>query len=84
MQTGSAAFDGAPIVIHAASRIRTTRPESPVRFWEGEICTILLGLNLIRTRGQFTRSTFLHWKQGGHTPNSLFTGDEIYPVEDTR
>ncbi len=84
MQTWSAAFGNVPIYIHADSRVWTTRPHPPVYFWQGETCAILPGITLIRTGGQFPGSTVLHWEGGGSAPDSLFTGDEIYPVEDKR
>jgi glyoxylase-like metal-dependent hydrolase (beta-lactamase superfamily II) len=84
MQTWSAAFGNVPIYIHADSRVWTTRPQAPVHFWEGETRIIAPGVTLIRTGGQFPGSTVLHWERGGTAANSLFTGDEIYPVEDKR
>ena len=84
MHTWSAAFGGIPIYVHSANRPWTVRPQPPVRFWEGQETVILPGITLIRTGAQFPGSTVLHWARGAGSNNSLFTGDEIYPVEDLR
>lgn len=84
MQSWSAAFGNIPIYVHSANRPWTVRPQPPVRFWEGQEERILPGVTLIRGGGQFPGSAMLHMARGEGSTNSLFTGDEIYPVEDPR
>lgn len=84
MHRWSAAFGGVPVYIHGANRPWTVRPQPPVRFWEGAELRILPGITLIRGGGQFPGSAMLHLERGDGASNSLFTGDEIYPVEDPR
>jgi hypothetical protein len=81
----SRAFDGAPIWLHAADREWLMRPDSAVRFWEGEKADPVpgSGVTLIRVGGHFSGSTVLLWPAGANGRGALFCGDEPQVAADT-
>lgn len=57
----SRALGGVPIHLHADDRQWVTRPDSAVRFWDGDTKELAPGLTLIRLGGHFAGGTVLHW-----------------------
>lgn len=77
----SRAFGGVPIHIHEADRQWIMRPDSAIRFWEGETLALNPSLTLVRCGGHFAGGQVMHWKrQGG---DALLAGD-IVQVTPTR
>ena len=60
----SRAFGGAPIHIHEAERRWVMRPDSCIRYWQGESQTLLGSLPLVRTGGHFEGYQILLWPAG--------------------
>jgi hypothetical protein len=60
----SAAFNDAPIFIHAGDRQWVTRPSPNIIFWEGKTKLLGEGLTLIHGGGHFEGSAMLHWAGG--------------------
>ena len=80
----SHAFGHAPIYWHADNRQWTMRPDPAFVFWEGETCSLMDGITLIRCGGHFTGSTVLHWSQGAQGQGALLTGDTMQVAQDRR
>ena len=77
----SRAFGGVPIHVHEADRQWVMRPDSVIRFWEGETLALNPSLTLVRCGGHFAGGQVMHWKrQGG---DALLAGD-IVQVTPTR
>jgi glyoxylase-like metal-dependent hydrolase (beta-lactamase superfamily II) len=72
----SAAFDNAPIHIHASDQAWVMRPHENVRFWLGETLNLLDGLTLIHTPGHFDGFQVLHWRDGAGGKGVLFSADQ--------
>jgi glyoxylase-like metal-dependent hydrolase (beta-lactamase superfamily II) len=79
-----AAEFNAPVYLHSADRQWVMRPDSRLRFWEGETLPLHDGLTLIRGGGHFDGGTMLHWPAGADGKGALFTGDIIQVVLDRR
>ena len=79
----SQAFD-APIYLHRANQPWVMRPDSAIRFWDGETQEILPGVTMVRCGGHFPGSSALHWSSGPEGQGALFTGDTIRIVSDHR
>jgi hypothetical protein len=78
----SRAFGGLPVYLHAADRAHVVRPDSALRFWEGERMSLPGDLTLIRCGGHFEGGTVLHWPAGAGGKGALLTGDIIQVVPD--
>jgi glyoxylase-like metal-dependent hydrolase (beta-lactamase superfamily II) len=72
----SRAFN-APIYLHSSNREYVMRPDPAINYWEGETCSLLGGLSLVRCGGHFEGSTVLHWPAGAEGRGVLLTGDTI-------
>jgi hypothetical protein len=70
----SRAFD-CPVHLHAADRQWVMRPDSAIKFWEGDTLTLLPGVTLIRGGGHFPGGTMLHWAQGAGGRGALLSAD---------
>jgi glyoxylase-like metal-dependent hydrolase (beta-lactamase superfamily II) len=81
MGAWSAAFGGAPIYLHADDRAHVMRPDPAIVHWEGERCTLLPGVTLVRCGGHFAGGTVLHWAEGA---GSLLVGDILSVAQDRR
>ncbi|HEY2507916.1 MAG TPA: MBL fold metallo-hydrolase [Streptosporangiaceae bacterium] len=75
----SRAFD-APVYIHAADRQWVGRPDSAVRYWDGDRHELAPGITLVNAGVHFAGGTVLHWAEpsGG----ALFSGDILQVVMD--
>jgi glyoxylase-like metal-dependent hydrolase (beta-lactamase superfamily II) len=71
----SAAFDNAPIFLHAADREWVMQGAAAVEFWEGGRKELAPGLTLIHCGGHFAGGTVLHWGAGAEGRGALFSGD---------
>ncbi len=77
------AFD-CPIYLHAADQRWVMRPNSAIRFWEGDAQEIGNGLTLIRCGGHFEGGTVLHWPEGADGKGVILSGDILTVVQDRR
>ncbi len=84
MVAWSAAFDNAPIYLHADNESWVMRPAPAIRYWSSETQEVVPGVTLIRCGGHFPGSTVLHWAAGADGAGALFTGDTITVVPDRR
>lgn len=80
----SRAFGGAPIYLHAADREWVMRPDSRIRFWEGETQPLQEGFTLIHCGGHFEGGTVLHQEPVADLPGVLYSGDIITVCADAR
>ena len=82
----SRAFGDVPVLLHADDRAWVMRPDSAIRFWEGETADPLpgSGLTLVLCGGHFPGSCVLHWAGGAEGRGALLTGDTITVVADRR
>jgi glyoxylase-like metal-dependent hydrolase (beta-lactamase superfamily II) len=80
----SRAFEDVPIYLHKEDEKWVMRPDSSIRFWEGETHCILEDLTLIHCGGHFAGATVLHWPRGVNGKGALLTGDTIQVVPDRR
>ncbi len=71
---------GCPVWLHEAERKWVMRPDSLVRFWEGERQALGGGLTLIRCGGHFEGGQVLHWSERG----ALLSGDIVQVIPDRR
>jgi hypothetical protein len=78
----SAAFDGAPIFLHAADREWVMRPGVAIEFWEGPQKELAPGLTLIHCGGHFAGGTVLHWAGGAESRGVLLSGDILQVTPD--
>jgi hypothetical protein len=72
----SRAFGDAPIHLHEAERKWVMRPDSCIRFWQGESLDLPGGLKLLKTGGHFEGYQVLHWPQGAEGRGALMAGDQ--------
>ena len=79
----SIAFGNAPIHLHADDRQWVMRPDSKIRFWSGDRCTLLDDLTLIHTPGHFDGFQVLHWPGGADGKGVLLSGDQPQVCMDT-
>ncbi|MCL6454988.1 MAG: MBL fold metallo-hydrolase [Alicyclobacillus sp.] len=77
------AFD-VPIYIHEDDAEWVVRPSSRIRFWAGDAVALAEGLTLHRIGGHFRGGTVLHWAGGAEGQGTLFSGDILQVVADTR
>ncbi|HKT38494.1 MAG TPA: MBL fold metallo-hydrolase [Ktedonobacterales bacterium] len=80
----SRALGNVPIHLHSDNRPWVMRPDSAVRYWDGESLDLLPGVTLLRCGGHFPGSTVLHWRDANNGAGALFTGDTIKVVADRR
>ena len=78
----SAAFDHAPIHLHAADRKWVMRQGASIDFWEGEQKELAPGVTLIRCGGHFAGGTVLHWAGGADARGALLSGDILQVTPD--
>lgn len=78
----SAAFDDAPVFLHAADREWVVQPGRTIEFWEGAQKELAPGVTLIRCGGHFPGSAVLHWAAGAEGGGVLLTGDTVYITPD--
>jgi glyoxylase-like metal-dependent hydrolase (beta-lactamase superfamily II) len=67
-----------PIYVHEAERKWVMRPDSAVRFWEGETSELGGGLTLIRCGGHYEGGQVLHWAE----QRALLSGDIVHVIPD--
>lgn len=84
MVTYSHTFDNAPIYIPEADKEFVTRPDTAIRYWDGQPLELLSGVTLIQTGGHFPGSAVLHWADGADGKGALFVGDTISVAMDRR
>ncbi len=80
----SEALGDVPILLHAADREWVQRPDSRIRFWEGDRFSLSEDVTLIRCGGHFPGCTALHWRAGPCEGGALFSGDTPQVVLDRR
>jgi hypothetical protein len=78
----SRAFGNAEIYLHKDDEKWVMRPDSSIRFWEGETHRMFGGFTLARCGGHFDGATVLHWPAGAEGKGALLTGDTIQVVPD--
>lgn len=78
----SAAFDDAPIFLHAADREWVMRPGGAIEFWDGPRKELAPGLTLIHCGGHFAGGTVLHWASGAEGRGVLLSGDILQVTPD--
>jgi glyoxylase-like metal-dependent hydrolase (beta-lactamase superfamily II) len=71
----SAAFENAPIFLHAADREWVMQGGDAIEFWEGSRKELAPGLTLIHCGGHFAGGTVLHWAAGAEGRGALLSGD---------
>jgi glyoxylase-like metal-dependent hydrolase (beta-lactamase superfamily II) len=71
----SAAFENAPVFLHAADREWVRRPDDAIEFWEGPGKELAPGVTLIHCGGHFAGGTVLHWAAGAEGRGALLSGD---------
>ncbi|MFN2623641.1 MAG: MBL fold metallo-hydrolase [Chthoniobacterales bacterium] len=71
----SAAFDNAPIFLHAADREWVMRNGGAVQLWEGTRQQLAPGVTLIHCGGHFAGGTVLHWASAAEGRGALLSGD---------
>jgi hypothetical protein len=81
MQDWAHAF-GAPVHLHVYDRQWVMRPDSAIRFWEGETSELLPGMTLIRLGGHFPGGCVLHWAAGADNEGALLSGDIVQVAPD--
>lgn len=84
MVTWSRTFEDAPIYIPEADRAHVMRPDSSIRYWDGEPLELMPGVTLIQCGGHFAGSAVLHWAGGADGKGALFVGDTLTVVPDRR
>ena len=72
----SAAFEDAPIFLHAADRQWVQRPDVRIQFWEDGTKSLFDGLTLIHSPGHFDGFQVLHWPSGAEGRGVMFSGDQ--------
>lgn len=78
----SRAFGKAPIYIHRLDAKWVMRPDSVVKFWEGETKSLPGGLTLVKTGGHFDGFQVLHWPAGAGGKGVLLCGDQPFVCAD--
>ena len=71
----SAAFDNAPIFLHAADRDWVMQTGEAIQFWEDPRHELAPGLTLIHCGGHFAGGTVLHWAAAADGRGALLSGD---------
>lgn len=84
MAEWSRAFGDVPVYLHKDDENWVMRPDSVIRFWEGEVLRISDELTLIHCGGHFAGASVLHWPGGAEGKGALLTGDTIQVVPDRR
>ena len=82
MMEWSAAFDDAPVYLHAADRECVVCPGKAIEFWKGERKEIAPGVTLVRCGGHFPGATVLHWAGGARGSGALLSGDVVAVTPD--
>jgi glyoxylase-like metal-dependent hydrolase (beta-lactamase superfamily II) len=78
----SAAFDGAPVFLHAADREWVVQPGAAIEFWEGARKELAPGITLVHCGGHFAGGTVLHWAGGAEGRGVLLSGDILQVTPD--
>jgi hypothetical protein len=76
----SRALGGVPIYLHAADREWVMRPDSAVKFWDGDAKPIAPDVTLVRLGGHFAGGTVLHWADWGEGRGVVLSGDVLQVV----
>ncbi len=84
MVSWSRAFDDAPIYVPEADKEHVMRPDSAIRYWDGQPLELVPGVTLIQCGGHFEGSAVLHWAAGANGRGALFVGDSMAVVPDRR
>ena len=71
----SAAFDDAPIFLHAADREWVMQTGNAIQFWEEAQHELAPGVILIHCGGHFAGGTVLHWAAAAEGRGALLSGD---------
>ena len=77
------AFD-APIHLHAGDRAWVMRGDPAIKFWNGDMRSLMRGVTLIRCGGHFAGGTVLHWAQGAGGRGALLCGDIVQVIPDRK
>ncbi|MDY3559952.1 MBL fold metallo-hydrolase [Gemmata sp. JC673] len=80
----SNAFGKVPVYIHKLDAKWVMRPDTVVKFWEGETKSLLGGLTLVKTGGHFDGFQVLHWPAGAAGKGVLLSGDQPYVCLDRK
>jgi hypothetical protein len=80
----SRALGGPPIHIHALDKQWVMRPDSCVKFWDGDSKGLPGGLKLVCTGGHFDGFQVLHWPGGAEGKGVLMAGDQPQVAMDPR
>jgi glyoxylase-like metal-dependent hydrolase (beta-lactamase superfamily II) len=75
MREWSAAFEDAPIFLHAADRKWVMQPGQTIEFWNGSRKELAPGLTLIHCGGHFAGGAVFHWEAGAEHRGVLLSGD---------
>jgi glyoxylase-like metal-dependent hydrolase (beta-lactamase superfamily II) len=78
----SAAFDDAPVFLHAGDREWVVQPGKAIEFWDGAQKELAPGITLIHCGGHFAGGTVLHWASGALGRGVLLSGDIIQVTPD--
>jgi glyoxylase-like metal-dependent hydrolase (beta-lactamase superfamily II) len=78
----SAAFDDAPVFLHAADREWVVQPGRAIEFWDGAQKELAPGITLIHCGGHFAGGTVLHWAEGAEGRGVLLSGDILQVTPD--
>jgi len=79
----SRAFGNVPVYLHAEDRQWVMRPDSSLRFWDGDRLALADDLVLVRLGGHFAGGTVLH-AASASAGGALFSGDIIQVAQDRR
>ena len=82
MPEWSAAFDNAPVFLHAADREWVVQPGAALEFWDGATKELAPGLTLVHCGGHFAGGTVLHWAGGAEGRGVLLSGDILQVTPD--
>ena len=71
----SRAFGNVPVHLHADDAKWVRRPDSCIKFWEGERLELLKDVTLVRGGGHFPGGAMLHWAAGAEGRGVVCSAD---------
>ena len=80
----SQAFENAPVYLHRDDAQWVMRPDSCIKFWDGERKALPAGMTLIRCGGHFDGACVLHWPDASAGKGAILTADTIQVVPDRK
>jgi hypothetical protein len=80
----SHAFGKVPVHLHKSDEKWVMRPDSVIRFWDGQSTKLFGGLTLINTGGHFDGFQVAHWPGGASGRGALLSGDQPQVCQDRR